>query len=136
MAQTGHWEGRLQLKILAKKTEQFSANFMLEGTAEEGELTIYSPIGTTVAVASWDPNGASLAEGSQKNRFESMDLLTEQLTGASLPLPALMAWLNSDGPAVEGWEIRAENPAAGRRLFARRVQPWPQLQLTLIIDPP
>ena len=109
---------------------------MLEGTADEGELTIYSPIGTTVAAASWANNGAILTEGSQKHHFESMDVLTERLTGASLPMPALMAWLNSDGPAVPGWEIRAENPDAGRRLFARRVQPLPQLQLSLIMDPP
>lgn len=136
LAQTGHWEGRLQLKILHKKPEQFIANFTLEGTAEVGELTIYSPIGTTVAQASWDGNGATLLEGSQKHQFASMDSLTEKLTGASLPLPALMAWLTNDGPMVPGWEIRAENPDAGRRLFARRVQPLPQLQLALILDPP
>ena len=136
LAQNGHWEGRLQLKILQKKPEQFSANFTLEGTAQQGELTIYSPIGTTVAVASWDAAGATLTEGSQKHAFESMDALTERLTGASLPLPPLMAWLNSDGPAVVGWEIRSENPQAGRRLFAKRMQPLPQLHLTLILDPP
>ena len=136
LAQTGHWEGRLQLKILNKKPEQFSATFMLEGTAEEGELTIYSPIGTTVALASWNPQGATLTEGSQKHSFTSMDSLTEKLTGASLPLPSLMAWLNNDGPAVSGWEIRAESPTSGRRLFARRLQPLPQLQLALILDPP
>ena len=135
LTQTGHWEGRLQLKILNKKPEQFSATFMLEGTAEQGELTIYSPIGTTVAQAAWDQEGATLTEGSQKQTFSSMDSLTEKLTGASLPLPSLMAWLNNDGPAVAGWEIRAENPASGRRLFARRLQPLPQLQLALILDP-
>jgi outer membrane biogenesis lipoprotein LolB len=87
-------------------------------------------------MASWDSGGAVLSEGSNKQQFVSMDALTQHVTGASLPLQNLMSWLNTDGPPLEGWEIRSENQPGGRRLFAKRVSPLPQLQLTLVLDPP
>lgn len=137
LAQQGHWEGRLQLRILQDKPEQFSFNFDLQGDAEKGELTIYSPLGSTVAVASWSPSGAILTEGNKQNHFASMEDLTQQLTGAALPLPTLMAWLTRDGPALEGWQIKSENlPKRSRRIFAQRMSPLPKLQLTLLLDPP
>ena len=99
-------------------------------------MTVYSPIGTTLAVASWDSNGAVLSEGSNKQSFASMDALTKHVTGASLPLQSLMSWLNSDGATLDGWEVRSEDQPGGRRLFAKRLTPLPQLQLTLVLDPP
>ena len=136
LAKQGHWEGRLQLRILQEKPEQFSFNFDLQGSAEAGELTIYSPVGSTVAVASWTPSGAVLTEGNKQTQFESMEVLTMRLTGAALPLPTLMAWLNSNGPALEGWQITSEKLPRSRRIFAQRFQPSPPLQLTLLLDPP
>ena len=136
LAQNGHWDGRLNLRLLQKPPEQFSATFTLEGTADTGELTIYTPLGTTVAVASWNAEGATLTEGSKQQSFASMDALTRAVTGANLPLQNLMSWLDHDGETITGWEIRSENPASGRRLFAKRISPLPELQLTLILDPP
>ena len=136
LAQNGHWDGRLNLRILQQPPEQFSATFTLEGTADTGELTIYTPIGTTVAVANWNADGATLTEGSKQQSFASMETLTRAVTGANLPLPALMSWLDHDGETINGWELRSENPASGRQIFAKRISPLPQLQLTLILDPP
>ena len=99
-------------------------------------MTIYSPIGTTLAVASWNADGATLSEGSKKQSFASMEALTRAVTGANLPMSTLMTWLNADGESLNGWEIRSETPASGRRLFAKRISPLPELQLTLILDPP
>jgi outer membrane lipoprotein LolB len=135
-AQQGHWEGRLQLRILQDKPEQFSFNFDLQGTAEKGELTIYSPLGNTLAVASWTPNSAVLTEGNKQKQFASMEDLTQQLTGAALPLPTLMAWLKTDGPSLEGWQIKSETLPRSRRIFAERTTPLPKLQLTLLLNPP
>jgi hypothetical protein len=47
-----------------------------------------------------------------------------------------MAWLNSDGPALDGWQIKSETVRASRRIYAQRFQPTPPLQLTLLLDPP
>lgn len=135
LKQIGHWQGRLSLRVLQPNPEQFSANFELNGDATSGELALYSPIGTTLAVARWAPQSAQLLQGQKVQDFASMDDLTQQLTGAVLPLTALLSWLDVDGPPLPGWELTSESPAGGRRVFAKRESPLPALQLTLLLDP-
>lgn len=135
LKQTGHWQGRLSLRVLQPNPEQFSANFELHGSAATGELSIMSPLGTTLAVARWTPHNAQLQQGQKVQDFASVEALTFQLTGAALPLPALLAWLDVDGPALPGWQVKAESPASGRRVYAKRESPLPALQLTLLLDP-
>lgn len=129
-----HWEGRLQVRVLLANPELFSANFELQGSPQRGELIIYSPIGTTLAVASWSEREALLKQGSSEKHFASMEELTMQLTGSQLPLQLLMSWLDTDGQSIKGWDIRSENAPAGRRIYAQRNQPLPPLQLTLLIN--
>jgi outer membrane lipoprotein LolB len=136
LKQMGHWQGRLSLRVLQPQPEQFSANFELHGSAETGELSIISPLGTTLAVARWTPHNAHLLQGQKVQDYASMEALTQQLTGAALPLQALLAWLDTDGPPLPGWQLTSESPATGRRVFARREAPLPALQLTLLLDPP
>lgn len=132
---TGHWEGRLSLKVLQQPPEQFSANFQLNGLPEAGELYLYSAIGTTLAMARWNPLNAQMLQGQQVQTFESMEALTKTITGSALPIPALMAWLDQDGPELAGWTLKSETVASGRRIYAQRQTPLPALQLTLLIDP-
>ena len=136
LKQMGHWQGRLSLRVLQPQPEQFSANFELHGSAETGELSIISPLGTTLAVARWTPHNAQLLQGQKVQDYASMEALTQQLTGAALPLQALLAWLDTDGPPLPGWQLTSESPSTGRRVFARREAPLPALQLTLLLDPP
>ena len=136
LKQMGHWQGRLSLRVLQPQPEQFSANFELHGSAENGELSIISPLGTTLAVARWTPHNAQLLQGQKVQDYASMEALTQQLTGAALPLQALLAWLDTDGPPLPGWQLTSESPATGRRVFAKREAPLPALQLTLLLDPP
>jgi len=135
LKQTGYWQGRLSLRVMQPTPEQFIANFELKGSAELGELSLYSPLGTTLAVARWTPHSAQLLQGDKVENFSSMEALTQQLTGAALPLPALLAWLDSDGPALAGWQLYSESPASGRRVFAKRDAPLPVLHLSLLLDP-
>ncbi len=131
----GHWEGRLTLRVDKNPPEQFSTTFEMTGRPEKGELTLLSPLGTTLAVVRWDPQSASLQQGSELQQFPSMDDLTQRLTGAALPLPQLMAWLDRTGPPVAGWKIQAQALKSGRRVLAERQLPLPSLQLTLLLDP-
>ncbi|NBW53955.1 MAG: outer membrane lipoprotein LolB [Betaproteobacteria bacterium] len=131
----GHWEGRLTLQVAKNPPEQFSTAFEMTGHAEQGELALLSPLGTTLAMVRWDSHGASLQKGVDIQQFDSMDALTQRLTGASLPLPALLTWLDRAGPPVAGWKISAQNLKSGRRVLAERQQPLPALQLTLLLDP-
>ncbi len=135
LKQMGHWQGRLSLRVLQPNPEQFSANFELHGSAETGELSILSPLGTTLAVARWTPHNAQLVQGQKVQDYASIQALTQQLTGAALPLQALLAWLDNDGPPLPGWQLTSESPASGRRVFAKREAPLPALQLTLLLDP-
>ena len=136
LKQMGHWQGRLSLRVLQPQPEQFSANFELHGSAETGELSIISPLGTTLAVARWTPHNAQLLQGQKVQDYASMEALTQQLTGAALPLQALLAWLDTDGPPLPGWQLTSESPSTGRRVFAKREAPLPALQLTLLLDQP
>jgi outer membrane biogenesis lipoprotein LolB len=126
LKQTGHWQGRLSLRVLQPTPEQFSASFELNGSADHGELSLYSPLGTTLAVARWTPQNAQLLQGDKVQDFASMEALTQQLTGAALPLPALLAWLDVDGPANrrrrDGTAARASagDQAADHREYPHR----------------
>jgi outer membrane lipoprotein LolB len=131
----GHWEGRLTLRVAKNPPEQFSAAFEMTGRPEQGQLSFLSPLGTTMAMVRWNPQGASLQQGSDLQNFVSMDELTLRLTGAALPLPQLMAWLDRTGPPVNGWQINAQASKSGRRVLADRQQPMPALQLTVLLDP-
>ena len=131
----GHWEGRLTMRIVKNPPEQFSTAFEMSGHAEQGQLQLLSPLGTTLALVCWNPQGASLQQGSEIQQFASMDELTQRLTGAALPLPQLLTWLDRAGPSVAGWQIKAESLKSGRRVWAERQQPQPALQLTLLLDP-
>jgi outer membrane lipoprotein LolB len=131
----GHWEGRLTMRIAKNPPEQFSTAFEMSGHAEQGQLQLLSPLGTTFAVVRWNPQGATLKQGSEVQQFASMDELTQRLTGAALPLPQLLTWLDRAGPSVAGWQIKAEALKSGRRIWAERQQPQPALQLTLLLDP-
>jgi outer membrane lipoprotein LolB len=135
LQQVGHWQGRLSLRVLQPTPEQFSASFEINGSADNGELSLYSPLGTTLARARWTPDNAQLLQADKVQNFASIEALTQQLTGAALPLPALLAWLDSDGPALPGWQLNSESPASGRRVFAKRETPLPALQLTLLLEP-
>jgi outer membrane lipoprotein LolB len=131
----GHWQGRMTLRVDKSPPEQFSTAFEMTGHAGQGELTLLSPLGITLALVRWNPAGASLQQGADTQQFVSMDMLTQRLTGAPLPLPALMAWLDNAGPPVTGWKISAQAMKSGRRVLAERQQPLPTLQLTLLLDP-
>jgi outer membrane lipoprotein LolB len=131
----GHWEGRLNLRVAKNPPEQFSTSFEMTGRPEQGQLSLLSPLGTTMAMVRWNPQGASLQQGSDVQNFTSMDELTLRLTGAALPLPQLMAWLDRTGPPVQGWQINAQALKSGRRVIAERQQPLPALQLTVLLDP-
>ena len=131
----GHWEGRLNLRVAKNPPEQFSTSFEMTGRPEQGQLSLLSPLGTTMAKVRWNPQGASLQQGSDVQNFTSMDELTLRLTGAALPLPQLMAWLDRTGPPVQGWQINAQALKSGRRVMAERQQPLPALQLTVLLDP-
>jgi outer membrane lipoprotein LolB len=70
-----------------------SAGFSLDGDARQGELNLFSPLGTTLATLQWNPATTQWLQGGQHRRYDSMAHLTEETTGAALPMDAMFDWL-------------------------------------------
>ena len=155
---TGPWTGRLAMRMQAPHGEprSFSAAFELRGSAEEGELWLRSPIGSTIAQLRWQPGLAWLISDRGEQRFGSLQELTQALaraleaapagtsdpdpadaaarngTSDGLPLAELFGWLRGEAAPgrVSGWQLDDSARASGR-LSARRRDPDAELRLVL-----
>ena len=129
----GPWSGRLALRVESDPPQSFSVAFELRGDTAEGELTLTSPLGSTVAQLRWGPADAVLVQKGGEQHYESADQMIEQITGAAIPMQALFAWLRGEHANVEGWQADLSRWNEGR-LTARRQNPPPEAELRLILD--
>jgi len=127
------WQGRFSLRIKSEPEQSMSASFRLRGEAAEGSLDLYSPLGTTLAVLRWSPKDAQLLQSGQVQRFDSMNELTEQATGAALPLSSLFDWLNGLPSVAPGWHADLSQLPHGL-LIAQRLTPTPAVHLRIKLD--
>ena len=127
------WSGRLALRIDSEPVQTFAALFELRGNPASGELTLSSPIGSTLAQLRWSPGEALLKNGSQTRRYDSLAALAEAATGAAIPVGALFGWLAGRDEPVPGWRADLANVAAGR-LQARRESPRPTADLRIVFE--
>lgn len=127
------WTGRLSLAVSANPPQAFSAGFELKGEPERGELTLYTPLGGTLAVLAWAPGSATLKSSDGVRQFASVEALARETTGADIPLAALFDWLAGKPTAIAGWEADVSQVAGGR-LRAQRSDPAPAADLRLAFD--
>lgn len=132
----------------------FSGSFELRGDAQNGELDLFTPLGTILAQLHWSPQGASLKSGQQTRLFSSAAALIEQATGAALPPELLLAWLRGDTKASAAltamsaaaeatgrdrhaalWEVDLSRHSEGR-IVAKRLSPAPTATLRIILEQP
>jgi outer membrane lipoprotein LolB len=132
-APTQQWSGRISLQTQGDPPQAFFAAFALEGSAERGELSLTSPLGTTLAAVSWAPGRAQLASGKQTQTFPSLGQALAQATGSELPIAALFDWLGNTNTAVSGWTADLSGHAAGR-LSAARTSPEPRVEMRIVLD--
>ena len=132
-AVNGPWSGRLALQVEDKPGQSFSAGFQLSGNAQAGELSLFSPLGGTVAVLKWQPGAATLRTGAENREFPSVDSLVAHVTGEPIPVAALFDWLRGIDTAVAGWRADLTQLAQGR-LAARRLEPLPQADLRVALE--
>ncbi len=113
--QAGSVSGRLSLQVDAhqdRPAQSLNANFDLQGSAERGELRLGTPLGTTLALATWAPGEARLVTPQGERRFDDLDMLSREVFGEQLPLRALPDWLRG-------------RPWSGTNEAARPLQPGP-----------
>lgn len=114
--------------------QSFHAGFELKGRPERGELTLINPLGSILGVLRWSPSEAVLDSGDQKiQRFDSVDALMAQATGAAVPMSALFAWLRGDNASVSGWTADLSRQSEGR-ITAKRILPAPEADLRVVLD--
>lgn len=128
------WTGRLALTVEGSQGQSFSAGFELQGRSETGQLTLFNPLGGTLAVLAWAPGSATLSTaGDPVRRFASVEALALEATGAPLPIAVLFDWLHGVATPAAGWEADVSQLATGR-LRAQRSAPPPAADLRVALD--
>ena len=127
------WAGRLALTVEGQSSQSFSAGFELKGAPDTGELSLFNPLGATVAVLSWAPGSATLRSNGSTREFPSLEALAQEATGAPLPVAALFDWLAGKATPIAGWQPDVTQVAEGR-LRARRTDPPPPADLRVIFE--
>ena len=132
------WSGRISVRTTGagfQTPQQFSVGFVLTGTATEGELSLDTPLGTTLAKARWAPGQAELTQGSTTQAYANIDDMTTALTGEPLPLAALFQWLQGEASTVNGWTPNLTQYAQGR-ISAIRQRPSGDTVIRVVLDQP
>ena len=130
------YEGRLALTVHQATPQTWQARFRLEGTGAEGRLTLISPIGTTLALASWTPGSALIQRGNEVNEYPSADAMLNALIGSGIQMAQLWRWVTNDPNPVPAWQVDQETrPDQSRIVIARRVSPEPALTFKLLLQP-
>jgi outer membrane lipoprotein LolB len=112
-----------------------SASFELTGNPQTGSLTLFTPLGNTVAKLQWTPAQATLRTRGEPQHFGSLQALVQHATGTDIPIAALFAWLQGDQATAPGWEADLQARADGR-ISARKLAPEPAAELKVILDRP
>jgi outer membrane lipoprotein LolB len=123
----------MSLQVQSDPPQAFSAAFELQGTPEQGELQLNSPLGTVLGLARWSPGQASMTSGNQTREYSSVDALIESATGAALPLGAFFDWLGGKNTRLNGWVADLSRQPEGR-ILARRTLPQPETELRVVLD--
>ena len=129
-----HWTGRLALQVQDKPGDSFSASFELRGSAQQGELSLSSPLAGIVGILSWRPGSATLSSASQIRHYASLDELVTQVAGSPIPVEALFDWLRGVDSPVPGWRADVSQAASGR-IIAHRTSPPPEADLRVVFEP-
>jgi outer membrane lipoprotein LolB len=92
------FSGRLSLRVQQVRTGATDGGTLLfefEGSPQEGTLVLQTVIGTAVATARWDPQGAEIITPQGKRTGPTLDDVAVALLGQALPLEALLHWVQA-----------------------------------------
>jgi outer membrane lipoprotein LolB len=144
--------GRLALRVDASgdaSAKAFTAAFDLRGDASAGTLGLSTPLGSTLAEARWSAAEVVLATPQGTRRFASLDALTREALGESVPIEAWFDWLRGrpwpgapaepapelrHGFAQLGWRVDLGSFDADGTLAATRTAPAPTVTVRIRLD--
>lgn len=147
-----HYSGRLAVRVAGDDSRSFSAGFELHGTPEQGRIALNSPLGLRLGEAAWRADRATLHGPDGTREFDSLESLSEELFGDSIPIEALFDWLAGrpypevasrpfDGTAEQGfrqlgWDVRTTRLPTDGLLIAERRTPEPVVTVRIKLDTP
>lgn len=127
------WSGRMGLQVQSEPPQSLQASFELQGTVLSGELTLFTPLGGTLARLSWNTEQATLERGSERWTGPNVEQLAQQWVQTPLPIQALFDWLEGRATTHAGWQADLSAFEQGR-IVARREQPAPAAQIRILLD--
>ncbi len=127
------WSGRLGLQVHSEPPQNLHASFELQGSAQQGELTLLSPVGSILARLSWTPGQATLERGTERWTQASVEQLTQELVQTPFPVEALFDWIEGRAAPHTGWEVDLRARDQGR-ITAHRIAPAPSAVLRILLD--
>ncbi|MGK5019974.1 outer membrane lipoprotein LolB [Janthinobacterium sp. LB2P10] len=85
------------------KPESATVNFNWQQTAQRTDVTLYSPVGSTLATIAVTPQQVVLTQSGKAPRSApDVDTLSAQMLGWSLPVSGLRDWLQGYAVAADG----------------------------------
>ena len=85
------------------KPESATVNFNWQQTAQRTDVTLYSPVGSTLATIAVTPREAVLTQSGKAPRSApDVDTLSAQMLGWSLPVSGLRDWLQGYAMGADG----------------------------------
>jgi len=104
--------GRMTVRVDAapgSEARNVTATFDLQGSPQQGKLDLSTPLGTVLAQARWAPGKVALVTSQGERLFASLDELTREVLGESVPVNALFDWLQG-----RPWPGAPSTPTAER----------------------
>ena len=130
------YEGRLALTVHQASSETWQARFHLEGSDAVGRLTLISPLGTTLAQASWSEGSARIQRGSDIKDYASANAMLNALIGSGIRMEQLWRWVENKPGTIDSWEVeQLIRDDQTRLVTAKRAMPKPPLTLKILIQP-
>ena len=127
------WRGRLAVRVNDAEPKNFSAGFELTGNALAGEMILFTPLGGTAALLTWNPQAATMRVDGNVQHHLSLKALIGQVIGIEIPVDALFSWLAGKPVVADGWNPDLTQRANGR-VTAKRTAPDPSVEIRLVLD--
>ena len=123
----------MSVQVGGAQPQTTSGSFELSGSPSQGELVLLNPLGNIVARVQWTAQQASVTQGQQTRQAGSLDELTQELMGTSLPIAALFDWLQGKPTPALGWEADLSAHGEGK-ITAQRLFPQPEASLRIVLE--
>jgi outer membrane lipoprotein LolB len=132
---SGWHQGRLLVEVMDTPAQRHQLQYVLQGTAQTGRLTLLAATGQALGQAQWQPGQAVVRQGAAQREFDTAQAMTQALLPTSLPWQAMVDWLQGRPTPAPGWRVQP-GPTAAPSVVATRQAPAPLVRVRVWKDAP